>query len=798
MINYPGNFQVSTPIYEGYTVSLSWDSVSDATEYQIERAYGQFPSEWEEIYLNQDLSHVDRIDYGQDYVTYRIRSLRKDDEKTWDEYDALDYTWNEIDNLDEPWETEYDEISEWYVENTIAVLMNRAPIISGQDENIGGKYSNFSVTFSAYDEDPENTIDITATVDVKTVFFQEDIVQNQDYTIDFTISDFSVDQSYEIVITAVDDRGLSSSRVYTFTARNNAPIISGQDEDLGDQYTSFELSYFVNDSDSDDTVDVVIKSNDSVISSIENIEQGKQHSVNIDIYNYDLHIKNTITITATDNRGGESVRQYSFTAKNHEPVISGYDEDLGEKYDNFNISFSAYDEDGDSVNVEVYYKDSVIESWKDISQGTLYDIPIYLNDFSYEEVNQISIIATDARGGKATRVYTFTAVNRPPIISGQDGDLGIIRNTHVLSFSVIDPDPNNVVSASINIDGSQVIDYGEIVQSQEYEYIIDADDYPYQSDHEITILAIDNREASAVRKYLFSAYPNQPPVISGQNEDLGYKYDAFDISFSVTDPDPDSIVDVSIYVNGNLVQSYSDITLDQEYVYSLNIHEYDAGKQNTITIVATDEKGNSDARIYTYISPTENVYNSTYYIFVDGIPKYKVHGEFSLTDYLHAGCHTYFVQGIFDEIIHDSNTITLCTELDYATISSADTPESHLVLYLKKDQFPQVSSDFSFTYQENRYLNSYKPTFNTNDNQSRTVTISFTIKTEPEYNQLTEIVYRNYPVLYRDMFDNRIIGILDAVPIEYLKKTNGNDYNFVVDFSFTITEVDYLEEIEYD
>lgn len=93
---------------------------------------------------------------------------------------------------------------------------------------------------------------------------------------------------------------------------------------------------------------------------------------------------------------------------------------------------------------------------------------------------------------------------------------------------------------------------------------------------------------------------NQPPVISGQNSDLGAKHEGFSYAYTVTDPDND-VVTVVEAVDGRTLKSYSPV-LGQSNNLTLADNDFTAlsNEVHTITITATDSAGNSAVRTLTF------------------------------------------------------------------------------------------------------------------------------------------------------------------------------------------------------
>lgn len=91
---------------------------------------------------------------------------------------------------------------------------------------------------------------------------------------------------------------------------------------------------------------------------------------------------------------------------------------------------------------------------------------------------------------------------------------------------------------------------------------------------------------------------NGPPVISGSNTDLGAKVSNFDVEYVVQDPENDE-VKVEIKVDDIRVQAPTVTTLGVKRYYNVDLKDLKLGKHK-IEIIATDTKGESSNRTYTF------------------------------------------------------------------------------------------------------------------------------------------------------------------------------------------------------
>lgn len=93
---------------------------------------------------------------------------------------------------------------------------------------------------------------------------------------------------------------------------------------------------------------------------------------------------------------------------------------------------------------------------------------------------------------------------------------------------------------------------------------------------------------------------NMPPVISGQDEDLGIKTGPFNVTYTVTDEDQDEVT-VSERINGTEIRRYT-VQLGQEKTAQIKDGAWLNLKNgiHTLEIVATDTKGAAVTRKYTF------------------------------------------------------------------------------------------------------------------------------------------------------------------------------------------------------
>lgn len=93
---------------------------------------------------------------------------------------------------------------------------------------------------------------------------------------------------------------------------DTAPNISGSDEDLGPKTKNFEIKYQVDDPELENIITIKESLNGEEIKTITPAERNVDYTINIHVYDLEVG-EHTITIQATNNDGGDTLRTYTFT-----------------------------------------------------------------------------------------------------------------------------------------------------------------------------------------------------------------------------------------------------------------------------------------------------------------------------------------------------------------------------------------------------------------------------------------------------------------------------------------------------
>ena len=303
--------------------------------------------------------------------------------------------------------------------------------------------------------------------------------------------------------------------------------------------------------------------------------------------------------------------------------------------------------------------------------------------------------------------------------------------------------------------------------------------------------------------------PNRPPIISGQDEDLGSRMRGFDVVFSVTDPDPNNTVDVAVLLDDTVTLDQPNAQQGVDYTVSVTdnqIYSMEDGSQHTITITATDNKGASSVRIYTFTAVEDLISTAVYYVLRDGVPVAKITQniinpvDLAWQDYMTAGTHTYVIRAVdkYDNFI-DSNPITITTEIDYATVARADRPAEMVDLKLRRNEPPVISRVYGISGDLSALSGRKYPVYTDSGNRTDAWSLRFTHRSIDEYDQLLELIDAGLPIVYRDCYDNVIIGRMPIMEHEFVRRGRRMPASGVsINFATTLERVDYTEAVDYD
>lgn len=300
----------------------------------------------------------------------------------------------------------------------------------------------------------------------------------------------------------------------------------------------------------------------------------------------------------------------------------------------------------------------------------------------------------------------------------------------------------------------------------------------------------------------FTVIPNRPPVISGQNADLGTKYRGFPISFSATDPDPGNTIHLTAAFDGTVIFNVPNAQQGAEYTVSISDAQILAmayQSRHSIIITATDNKGASATRIYTFTAVEDLVSAAVFYILRDGQPVAKLPAVQQWTDYLEVGTHRYMVRGVDkNDNYSDSNEVTVTITVNHATLALAESPGNYLTLSVRRNERPKIEQNIDMVYSETMYEGRAYPVYECTGQRRVAQSISFTTRTLAEQSALFALISSGGPLVYRDLYDTRIVGVIPSRVNDYQGRFRGRANNSIVDYNLTINQCDFNEVRPYD
>ena len=193
---------------------------------------------------------------------------------------------------------------------------------------------------------------------------------------------------------------------------NNVPIISGEDKNLGNKTSSFNITYSVSDADAGQELTVKEKLNGSIIRTLKNPTQNSTLTFTITdelFVSLSMNTTNTIEIEVTDG-SATTYRRYTFVKTNSAPFITYTGQaDLGELTTKPSITYSVKDNEGDAITVTEKLNGEVINQF---SATTNTNYTVGITDTFWltcgSNTNTVEIIASDALGGSSSKTITFS------------------------------------------------------------------------------------------------------------------------------------------------------------------------------------------------------------------------------------------------------------------------------------------------------------------------------------------------------------------------------------------------------
>ncbi|MFF0829213.1 DNRLRE domain-containing protein [Brevibacillus sp. NPDC003359] len=189
-------------------------------------------------------------------------------------------------------------------------------------------------------------------------------------------------------------------------------------------------------------------------------------------------------------------------------------------------------------------------------------------------------------------------------VSGQaiDEDAGNI----VSVFFKVNNGPAQAASSSISDGGTPILFDKALTYKNKRIYLGTTDltgiDLAENTDHCLIVWAEDNKQGKSLEVVCkFRAVWNRPPVIDGEDKDLGIFMKPPTVNYSATDPEANTFT-FTEYLNGKQIRSFAGVA-GQQYTVEISHDAWirlDLDVQHQIKIVATDSTGVSSERIYTF------------------------------------------------------------------------------------------------------------------------------------------------------------------------------------------------------
>lgn len=194
---------------------------------------------------------------------------------------------------------------------------NSAPTISGVDTNLGDKNLGFTHTYSVDDADGD-TLTVTEQLNTETLRTINNAPIGGQLSLTITaekLYTLALNSVNTLTITVTDGKGGTAYRRLTFKRTNSAPMISGQDTELGLQTGPFAENYTVSDVEGDNVVITEYVDGKQLRSYQANL--GQQETISLDRETW-LTLTNgahQLRVEAVDGNFATSVRVWGFSKK---------------------------------------------------------------------------------------------------------------------------------------------------------------------------------------------------------------------------------------------------------------------------------------------------------------------------------------------------------------------------------------------------------------------------------------------------------------------------------------------------
>lgn len=199
---------------------------------------------------------------------------------------------------------------------------NSAPTISGTDTNLGDKNLGFTHAYTVDDADGD-TLTVTEKLNDEVLRTINNAPIGEQLSLSITaqkLYTLTLNSVNTLTITVTDGKGGTAYRRLTFKRTNSAPMISGQDTDVGLQTGAFAENYTVSDVEGDNVVvneyldNIKLRSYQATLGQQATIEVSRENWLKLANGSHQLRVE------AVDGNFATSVRVWNFSKK--ETVIS--------------------------------------------------------------------------------------------------------------------------------------------------------------------------------------------------------------------------------------------------------------------------------------------------------------------------------------------------------------------------------------------------------------------------------------------------------------------------------------------
>ena len=191
---------------------------------------------------------------------------------------------------------------------------------------------------------------------------------------------------------------------------NAPPVISTDEENLGDRNAPFDIEYTITDADND-SVTATVKLDGETVQTIDQIVLGHEYSVKISAtkINSLTQGQHTLTISAVDTYGNRSEKTVTFNRITSSIAISGTDSNIGNKWKPFEVAYQVNDLEFKSIDITEYIDDTEVRTISEAPQSQ--NIAFDLSGFDLledEQAHRLTIKAVNSDGAEAYRYIDFT------------------------------------------------------------------------------------------------------------------------------------------------------------------------------------------------------------------------------------------------------------------------------------------------------------------------------------------------------------------------------------------------------